>query len=299
MRLFSKAETSDQAAELRRLAQTGAAEWSAPANDDAAGPQLSIAITSGKGGVGKTNIAVNLAVCLQTRGLQTTLVDLDVGLANADVLMDVRPQRNLRDVVAGRCTPEEARVPGVNGLAFIGGVSGGHSGDRLNSIERARLADRLARLPGDVVIFDCAAGIGESVMTFARAADVVLVVTTPEPPALADAYATVKTLKREGYGSSVRLLVNMVESRPEAKNAYNRIREVCEKFINFPIADAGYMLHDTHVELAVRQRTPFVVRYPGSSAAICMAAIAARLVSGGALRQRPQGLLRRVVGMFA
>lgn len=260
---------------------------------------MTLAVISGKGGVGKTNVAVNLAVCLQARGLQTTLVDLDMGLANADVLLDVRPRYDLREVVAARRSVQEVIAPSINNLSFVAGVSGAAGATAMNNIERARLADQFGRLPGDVVILDCAAGIGDSVMTFARSADAVIVVTTPEPTALADAYAAIKTLQREGYSSSVRLLVNMVESRPEAKMAYNRIREVCEKFIRFPIADAGYMLHDTHVELAVRQRSPFVVRYPGCSAAICMAAIAARLVSGQALRQRRRGLLRRMVGMFA
>jgi flagellar biosynthesis protein FlhG len=136
-------------------------------------------------------------------------------------------------------------------------------------------------------------------MGFACSADVVLVVTTPEPPALADAYAIVKTLRREGYGGSVRLLVNMVDNRAEAEEALARVRRVAEKFLEFTIADAGYVLHDTHVELAVRQRVPFVLRYPKCSATVCATAVAARLVNGAVSGDRRGGLLRRVVRMFA
>jgi len=284
---------ADQAATLRRMMHSPSAQEAAETRT-----ALTIAVTSGKGGVGKTNLAVNLAVCLQSRGLATTLADLDVGLANADVLLDVQPRRNLRDVLGGRCRLTEAATTAVNGLSFIAGSSGAEGLSCLDDSARVALADRLTRLPGAAVIFDCAAGIAPAVMTFARAADVVLVVTTPEPTALTDAYTTVKTLLREGYAGSVRLVVNMVESRPEAKDTYGRLRDVCQKFMRFPIADAGYLLHDTHVELGVRQRVPFVLCYPKCPASICVAAIAARLVTAGTARKGQPGLWRRVAGMF-
>jgi flagellar biosynthesis protein FlhG len=256
------------------------------------------AITSGKGGVGKTNLAVNLGICLARGGQRVTLVDADLGLANADVLLGVHPRYNLTHYVRGERDLHEVIAPAPGGLSFLAGASGVRGADRLDAEQQRFLVERLATGREGFVILDCGAGISASVLEFALAADVVIVVTTPEPTALTDAYATVKTLWREGYGCSVRLLVNMVQSRAEARAAYGRIRAVAEKYMEFPIADAGYVLHDTHVELAVRQRIPFVLRYPKCSASACATAVAARFGCGHLQAPEQSGLIRRFVGLF-
>lgn len=259
---------------------------------------ITIALTSGKGGVGKSNLAVNLATSIQQRGQQVTLVDLDIGLANADVLLNVSPPHNLGHVIRGSKNVDEVAHASAQGLKLIAGVPSGAEGLR-NTAQVDELIDQIKSVSSDLIIFDCAAGIGSNVTHFARAADVVLVVTTPEPTALVDAYATIKTLWKEGYEGSVRLLVNMVESRQEARKAFSRVRDACEKFINFDIAEAGYVLHDTHVELAVRQREPFVQRYPKCSASLCISVIATRLVGAGAGSYcENKGIFQRVAGMF-
>lgn len=259
---------------------------------------ITVAVISGKGGVGKTNLAVNLALSAQGRGVATVLVDLDLGLANADVLLGVQPECDLRDVLAHRRELADALLPTEGGVLFAAAALGA-AGRASDDIERARLRELIERMPGELRLLDCAAGVDANVMAFARMADVALVVTTPEPTAITDAYAAIKTLFRESYDGSVRVLVNMVETRPEARAVFQRLSQACENFLNFPIADAGYVLHDTHVELAVRQRRPFVERYPRSSASLCVSAVAARLVGGRAARPGAVGLLRRAIGMFA
>ncbi len=283
----------DQASALRRFVHERDC-----GSDAARDRPTLVAITSGKGGVGKTNLAVNAAISMQARGAQVTLVDLDVGLANADVLLDVNPRHNLREVVLGRRNLVDVIAKTANGLSFIAGTSGSPGFGSVSIQDCRELASKLSLIGGDVVLLDCAAGISSPVICFASIADAVLVVTTPEPTAMTDAYATIKTLVRGGYTGSIRLLVNMVESRPEAKEVFQRLRAVCEKFLRYPVADAGYMLHDTHVELAVRQRSPFVVRYPRSSASACVSAVAARLMNGTLSPRKPVGLLGRVAGMF-
>lgn len=284
----------DQTPGPRRLARARRAAEVQPV----AAPTV-VAVMSGKGGVGKTNLAVNLSLCLRARGLDVSLADLDVGLANADVLLDVQPRRSLRDVIAGRCELADVAEQTSSGIRFIAGSSGPEGLTQLNDIDRAKLADRLTALDGDMVILDCAAGIAPSVVTFARSADIVLVVTTPEPTALADAYAAVKTLFRAGYDGSVRVVVNMVQNRPEAKAVYGRLSRVCEKFLGYPIADAGYLLHDSCVESAVRRRSPFVVSSPRCPASVCVSAIAARLVTGRVEKEIRSSLFDRVVGLFS
>ena len=172
---------------------------------DAAAPQcthspnkpITIAITSGKGGVGKSNIAVNLATSIQQRGQQVTLVDLDMGLANADVLLNASPAHNLGHVIRGSKSVQEVAHRVGQGLTLIAGVPSGAEGIR-NTTQIDQLVSEIKSASSEFIIFDCAAGIGFNVTHFARAADVVLVVTTPEPTALVDAYATVKTLCKEG-----------------------------------------------------------------------------------------------------
>lgn len=259
---------------------------------------MTIALTSGKGGVGKSNIAANLASCIQARGQQVALVDLDMGLANADVLLNAAPVMNLSHVIRDTRNIEQVAHTTSGGLKLIAGVPGG-AGGLDDTVAIPELIARIKSISADIILFDCAAGIGSNVTQFARAADVILVVTTPEPTALVDAYATIKTLLKEGYEGSVRLLVNMVESRAEARKAFSRVHDACEKFINFDIAEAGYVLHDTHVELAVRQREPFALRYPKCSASLCISVIAERL-AGARLStvNENRSLLQRVAGMF-
>jgi len=283
---------------LRPAASRQRHDAASPARTRTKSKPVTIAITSGKGGVGKSNLAVNLATSIQQRGQQVTLVDLDMGLANADVLLNVSPAHNLGHVIRGSKSLDEVTHTAVHGLKLVAGVPSGAEGLR-NSAQIDELVEQIKAVPGEFIIFDCAAGIGFNVTHFARAADVVLVVTTPEPTALVDAYATIKTLWKEGYEGSVRLLVNMVESRQEARKAFSRVRDACEKFINFDIAEAGYVLHDTHVELAVRQREPFVQRYPKCSASLCISVIATRLVGAHAgTNGENKGIFQRVAGMF-
>jgi flagellar biosynthesis protein FlhG len=279
----------DQATRLRELA--GAARRAA----------TTVAITSGKGGVGKTNLAVNLAICLAEKGLRVALVDLDMGLANADLLMNLRTRYTLLHVISGQRTIEEVCTTGPAGIRFVAGASGFEQLANLTEFERRNLIVWLQTLEDhtDIVVMDCGAGISRNVVSFAVAADRVIVVTTPQPTALTDAYAVVKVLHREARVGWTGLFVNMAESKAEARAAYQRLASVAERFLNYSIADSGYMLHDSAVEQAVRHRDPFVIRYANSNASACIAAMAddlARSVSG---LSRRGGFFKRVVGLFA
>ena len=148
------------------------------------------------------------------------------------------------------------------------------------------------------MVLDCGAGISHNVLSFALASDYVLVVTTPQPTALTDAYATIKALHRKGCAGGIRLLGNMVHSRAEAEASYQRLAQVARRFLNYSVADSGYMLHDTAVELAVQERCPFVIRYPGSNASACIAAMASDMTRTCAGQPGRGGFFKRVVGLF-
>ncbi len=278
----------DQATRLRQLAQQR--------NSRA----LTVAVTSGKGGVGKTNIAVNLAVSVAARGLRVLLVDVDLGLANADLLMNVQPRYTLSHALSGERTLESVCVEGPNGVRFVPGASGIDDLANLSEFDRQHFISQLHQLEisTDMIVLDCGAGISSNVTSFALSADRVIVVTTPQPTALTDAYATIKTLLRKRYVGDLGVFVNLADSKASAQGAYDRIAGVANKFLNYSVASEGYMLHDTVVERAVVGRWPFVLKYPDSNAAACVMALANRLA--GTLESQPErgGFFRRVVGLF-
>lgn len=281
-------QRTDQAARLREM--VGGRRRSA----------ATLAVTSGKGGVGKSNVAVNLSICLSARGFRVTLVDADMGLANADLLMNIQPRYTLAHVVSGLRDIREVLTPAPGGVRFIPGASGLRELADLSEFERRNLLTQLRKLEydADIVVLDCGAGIGSNVLGFALAADQVMVVTTPQPPALTDAYATTKALRRAGCQGRIGLFVNMARGRSEAVEAYERIAKVARRFLDYSVADFGYMLQDTAVELAVRQRCPFVIRYPESNASACIAAVASNLSRTLNGQQRRDSFFSRVASLF-
>ena len=288
----------DQAAELRMLME--------------ARPALSarrplahrsarvVAIASGKGGVGKTNIAVNLSICLARRGLRVALVDADLGMANADVVMNVQSHFDLSHVVRGQRTVEEVAVSVERGLRLVAGASGLASVADLNPFARQELVRELGCLEdqSDIVILDCGAGISQNVLAFAHSADELLIVTTPEPTAVTDAYALIKVLSRAPDPPPMGLIVNQAASAREGRQVGQRVASVAARFLGVSLATTGSVLQDRHVPLAVRQRIPFIVKYPDSPASGCIAALAQRVdraVSQGFCRP---GFFGRVARFF-
>jgi flagellar biosynthesis protein FlhG len=260
-----------------------------------------IAVVSGKGGVGKSNIALNLSVLLSAAGNRVALVDADLGLANLDVLLDVEPRTNLSHVVAGGKTLADVVVDLPCGVQFVPGASGIPQLANLSEFQRRQLMSQLEGLDGqnDVIVVDCGAGIGRDTLHLAASADHVLVVTAPEPTAITDAYAVIKSITRQGYQGKVSLLVNMVADRQEARESYQRISGVARQFLGAKVFDAGFVLADPKVKEAVRRREPFVLAFPKCPASRCLAALANRLAEGSELVGPKDGLLKRVANWFS
>lgn len=258
-----------------------------------------LAVISGKGGVGKTNVAVNLSICLASKGRRVALVDLDLGLANADLLMGLAPRYTIAHMLSGARTIEEVIVEGPQGLRFVPGASGLDQLANLSEFERQNLLHQFQALEDstEMLVLDCGAGISRTVMKFAQAARRVMVVTTPEPTAVTDAYAAIKTLAREHYRGVVGVLVNKAGAA-EAAATSNRIRDVARKFLNFPIANFGHIAQDMSVVLAVRARSPVVLRYPHSKASACFAAVADTLAARSGTAEVRNSFFRRVAGLF-
>src|SRR5947207_32634 len=219
----------DQAAQLRSMMRARARA-------------LVIAVTSGKGGVGKSNIAVNLAVKFAGAGKDVVLLDADLGLANADVLCNLDLPCNLSHVIARKKDLRDVMYKAPGGFRMIGGASGLARMADLTEFDRQRIITALAELEEqtDIILIDTGAGISPNVLSFTRAADHVLIVTTPEPTAITDAYAVVKVLSKDGAERRVSLLVNQVRSANEAKVVYGRIAQVAKQFLSVSVLEAGY-----------------------------------------------------------
>ena len=248
-----------------------------------------IAVTSGKGGVGKSNVAVNLAIKLASAGKQVVLLDADLGLANADVLCNVDLPHNLSSVIARKKDLHEVMVKVPGGFSLIGGASGLARMADLSDADRGRIVHALAELEerADIILIDTGAGISPNVLSFTRAADHVLVVTTPEPTAITDAYAVIKVLHRDAGGADpasmerrISLLVNQVRSPAEARVVHDRIAKVARQFLGVSVYDAGHVMADEAVPSAVRARQPFVLASPKSPASHCISQLAMRLEQG-------------------
>lgn len=292
---------ADQAAKLRALAAQAQATQATPAPAPlaprppvAAAPSVAaratvFAVTSGKGGVGKSNVSVNLAIAFARQGRRVILLDADLGLANADVLCNVDVRSNLAHVVARQKQLDEVMVDAPGGFKLIGGASGLAKMADLSDGDRRRLISAMADLETrcDIIIVDTGAGISPSVLSFTRAADHVLVVTTPEPTAITDAYAAIKVLTRDGdfengEGRRISLLVNQALSEHEGTQVYARVSKVARQFLSATVYDAGHVLRDEAVTTAVRARVPFSISAPRSPATRCIERLAVRLTPAGA-----------------
>ncbi|MDP7637515.1 MAG: MinD/ParA family protein [Phycisphaerae bacterium] len=289
----------DQAAALRRMVNRPG--WHRQTSPQPERRSRTIAVCSGKGGVGKSNVALNMSILLSAGGNRVALVDADMGLANLDVLIDVEILGDLSHVVAGTKRLDEIVVDLFCGVQLVAGASGLVRLTNLSEFQRIRLLDELSQLERDneFILVDCAAGIGPDVLQFAAGADMVLVVTTPEPTAITDAYALIKVLTRRGFDGQISVLINQVDSRQEARATYQRIADVARRFLSVRVFDAGYVTEDPKVRQAVRRRESLVLAYPQCPASRCMAELVNKLSPNGALVGRKDGFFRRVVGLFS
>ncbi len=223
-----------------------------------------VTVTSGKGGVGKTNITINLAIALSKMGLRVVILDVDFGLANIDVLMGITTKFTLVDLIRGDKNIFEVLTDGPNNVKFL---SGGSGVEELVQLDRRQLGIFISNISlldklYDVILIDTGAGLSRNVMSFIQAADEVVLVTTPEPTAITDAYAVIKLIARKDRHKIIKVIVNKAESQREANDILNKLTLVSERFLAFKLQKLGYILYDDFVMKAVKQQKPFCLSYP-------------------------------------
>jgi flagellar biosynthesis protein FlhG len=258
------AETMDQAAGLRRAAKPH--------------PVRVIAVTSGKGGVGKTNVSVNLGVSLANQGREVMLLDADLGLANVDIMLGLHPNYDLSHVLSGERTLEEIICNGPQGLRIVPASSGIQQMAELSTAEHAGVIRAFSELSfsPDVLLIDTAAGISDNVVTFSRAAQEVVVVVCDEPASITDAYALVKLLNREYGIYRFRILTNRVQSVQDGRALYNKILKVTDRYLDVALDFMGVVPEDEFLRKAVQRQRAVVEAYPRSKSALAFKKLASK-----------------------
>jgi flagellar biosynthesis protein FlhG len=267
-------------------------------------PVQVIAVASGKGGVGKTSVSVNLSLALTQLGRHVMLLDADLGLANVDVLLGLTPRFTLAHVLEGKCTLEETIIEGPMGLSVVPAASGQRRMAELTHAEHAGLIQAFSELGRDLdmLVVDTAAGISDSVITFTQAAHEVIVVVANEPASITDAYALIKVLSRDHGVRRVELLANMVRSQAEGRELHEKLVRVSERFLDVNLSYLGAVPYDDWMRRAIQRQQAVIEAYPNSPSAGAFRGIARR-AEQWALPQAPRGNLEffveRLVGAGA
>ncbi|TEB11141.1 MinD/ParA family protein [Pelotomaculum propionicicum] len=263
------------------------------------GPRA-IAVSSGKGGVGKTSLSVNLALCFAQMGKKVTIFDADLGLANAEVLLGIIPPYSLYEVLYGGMTLEEVVIEGPMGIRVISGGSGFLEMANLDRSRRQQLLRMFNQFIGkdEIVLIDTGAGINKNVLGFVAAAEDVIIVVTPEPTSLTDAYALIKILANFKLHSEVNIVVNRVADRREATRTMGRISNATGRFLEIKLNFLGWIPEDKHVTQAVKNQQPYFLTNPNSPASRSVAGIAASLMEGCLIAPN-EGFWNKLMGLFS
>ncbi|WP_048602481.1 MinD/ParA family protein [Rubeoparvulum massiliense] len=260
-----------------------------------------IAVTSGKGGVGKSNFTLNFAIQLQQLGKKVMILDADLGLANLDLLLGLNPRYTLLDMVKEHLSIWEVLEEGPSGFHLLAGSSGLQELGRLEERNLIYLFEQLNQLQGkyDYILIDTGAGLSTESLRLILSADEAFIITTPEPTSLTDAYAVVKTILSKSQDVELKLLVNQVQGFREGQSTAQRLQEVTERFLGKGIQLLGTISHDSHVSKAVKQQQPLSILYPNCEASIQLQQIARRYVSGEVGVQQESTGMRRFLQRMA
>jgi flagellar biosynthesis protein FlhG len=276
----------DQAYKLRELVKQQNEEADITPDKDVPAPKTvmtarMITISSGKGGVGKSNFTVNLAIHLRKQNKRVIIIDADFGLANVEVLYGIIPKYNAGNVLTGQIGMENALTVGPLGVMFLSGGSGLTALSDISEEQMSLLIEGFAQLDemADIILIDTGAGMSKSVLNFIRATQETIVVTTPDPTSITDAYALIKTIK-EGVGGlpEIKLLVNRIDDPNEGIEIYDKLNAVCERFLGIKLENLGSVPYDKLLGRSVKKQSPVSILYPDAESAKSIEAVTRRLL---------------------
>jgi len=270
----------DQASELRKMASAY--------NEK---PMWVITVTSGKGGVGKSSVALNMAIAMSRRGRRVLIIDTDFGFSNIDVMLGVSTRYDLLDVIKQDIDIREIIEPGLEGVQFISGGSGVYELTQMDTDQLMRIVSNLKRLEdvADTIIFDTGAGVSDNMLRLIYASNETLLVTTPEPTAVVDAYALIKIVGEQG-SARMRLVINKVDNAIEAGTVMDCITRIAVKNVSINIDKLGYIMRDANMQKAIRMQVPLLVSFPHSAASINIDGIVSNMLQTPAKAREKPGI---------
>ena len=250
-----------------------------------------ITVTSGKGGVGKTNFTVNLALALSAQKKKVLVIDADLGMANVEVVLGCSAPYSILNLLEDGLNIQDILMEGPRGIKFLSGGSGIYHLANLNDANLQRVISQIITLENwaDVILIDTGAGISRNVLNFVMAADEVIIVTTPEPTAITDAYAMMKAYVGHQGIAPLKLVVNRVVEADEGQLAVDKLIKVAARFLDLPLTNLGFVYEDRNMVRSVKNQTPLLIGYPDTAATRCIEDIAQRLLFGE-LPGRSRGL---------
>ena len=283
---------NDQAANLRKLIENKQVYEQAsiiPAIQQLkpqASPARIIAVTSGKGGVGKTNLTVNLAIALSLAGKRVLIIDADLGMANVDVVMGAMSKYNLMHLLQDDVSLVDIVMQGPCGVKFVSGGSGLEQMANLSVQDRSKLMAKLYECEqmADIILVDTGAGLSHNVLDFIVAADEVILLTTPEPTAMTDAYAVLKDYSMYASNKDIKLVVNRIYDEAEARDVVLKLVRTADRFLKLPLKVLGNIYEDRNMMNAVKKQRPLLSAYPDTVSAKCIRAIAESLLHGNSVK---------------
>ncbi len=262
----------DQAAKLRKLVREKKEEKEDVVKVETKKTAKILSVTSGKGGVGKTSLSVNIAASLGKEDLRVLLIDADLGLSNVEIMLGVTPSYTLKDVIKNGRAIEEVIINGPYNIDFISGGNGFLELAELSEIEREEILIKIHKLEElyDIIIIDTGAGISKNVTAFLTISDEIIVVTNSEPTALTDAYSIIKVITEEKLKQKIGLIINRVKNKNEYQQASDILINTAKKFLGEEIKSLGFVYEDPNVRKTIYKKTPFVIYYPNSVASDCV-----------------------------
>jgi flagellar biosynthesis protein FlhG len=244
-------------------------------------PVQVIAVTGGKGGVGKSNVSVNLSIALAEMGRRVVLLDADLGLANIDVLLGITSKSNISNVLSGEVSLRDVLVNGPGGIRIIPAASGTQEMAQLDAREHAGLIRAFSSIADqlDVLVIDTAAGISDGVVSFVKAAQEAMIVVTDEPTSITDAYALIKLLNRDHGLFRFRVLANMVKTSQDGHNLFAKLTKVTDRFLDVALQYVGCIPFDDSVKRSVQRQRAVVEAYPRAKASLAYKSLAKKVDS--------------------
>lgn len=260
-----------------------------------------ITVTSGKGGVGKSNFVVNLAIVLQNKGKRVLIFDADLGMGNDDVLMGLYPKHNIFDIIFTGLEIKDIIIEGTNGVSLIPAGSALSKAQDLEESDKKIFLEKLDTLDEyDYILMDTGAGVNKDVLSFIAASEELIVITTPEPTSLTDGYSLIKAIDHYKLKTNAKIIVNKAFTREEGEETYHRFDRAVSRFLKINIEYLGCILDDKKLVQSVRQQKPFVVLYPNCDAAKDIENIAMKLIGQEMNRSDgAKGLFKRLFNIFS